>query len=336
MKPYDPYPSRPYAGKHSVLELPVGLQPGQWHGLTRTKSKCNLTGGVAKAVFSCDFAFFAAIMAPEADKERFRTICDWGNWIFPFDDLFDDGVYSNDFSGAQFIIQYMLKGFDEDRSKIDAEHNVAPIVNFHDDIWARITRSSTMEVSQTYRRAMEDYCVGTLDQVSSVEMSTEPSLEQMLLLRRKSVCVASLFALVQFGHEITLPDFVLEDARIREIETIGIDLTLMHNDLLPFDKEDHEGVPHNLVAVCRSRGLSAQAAVNCLAELIQDRHKRLRTLMANVPDYGTPLESQLARYLEGIQDVVKANLYWSFRSARFLSAAQKKSILENMTIEFRA
>ena len=30
-------------------------------------------------------------MVPDADASTFRVICNWGYWIFPFDDLFDDG-----------------------------------------------------------------------------------------------------------------------------------------------------------------------------------------------------------------------------------------------------
>jgi hypothetical protein len=29
----------------------------------------------------CDFSYFCAIAAPEAAPERFRTLCDWGNWV---------------------------------------------------------------------------------------------------------------------------------------------------------------------------------------------------------------------------------------------------------------
>lgn len=33
-----------------------------------------------------DFSYFAAIMTPYAPMERFKTVCDWGSWAFPYDD----------------------------------------------------------------------------------------------------------------------------------------------------------------------------------------------------------------------------------------------------------
>lgn len=276
-------------------------------------------------------------MTPDAEQGRLRTICDWGNWIFPFDDIFDNGELSNDYSGARAVISRLLSVFEDGHTSSNIQvDDGAPIVAFHDDIWLRIKESSPSSTGQLYAQAMMNYCTGTLDQVQHVAKAHSSDLERMLSMRRSSVCVATLFALVQFGHQIVLPDFVLQNAAIKEVETIGIDLTLMHNDLLSYDKEDAEGVPHNLVAVCRMQGMSAQAAVNCIAELISSRHDKLQIALACVPTWDEETNSQVVKYLEGIQDVVKANLYWSFRSARFLTEEQKGSILTKRTIDLRS
>lgn len=285
----------------------------------------------------CDFAYFAAVMAPDADLERLRTICDWGNWIFPFDDIFDDGECSKDYAGAQAIIGRVLSVFNTDiSSEKHWTDKTAPIVTFHDDIWVRIRDSGPPSTARLYARAMMDYCAGTLDQVQyAATLHNGYCLEQMLAMRRKSVCVAALFALVQFGQQILLPDFVQEHPVVKEIETIGIDLTLMHNDILSYDKEDAEGVPHNLVAVCRMQGMSAQEAVDRVAELIDRRHEKLEEAMNSIPTWDEATDLQLALYTEGIRDVVKANLYWSFRTARFLTQEQKDAIMTSGTIYLR-
>lgn len=33
-----------------------------------------------------DFPYFAAVWTTEAGPDEFRTICDWCNWVFDFDD----------------------------------------------------------------------------------------------------------------------------------------------------------------------------------------------------------------------------------------------------------
>ena len=53
-------------------------------------------------------------MAPHAEAEDLRIICNWGNWIFPFDDLFDNGDVRNDTIQAQNVMRYLEKTFCED------------------------------------------------------------------------------------------------------------------------------------------------------------------------------------------------------------------------------
>lgn len=74
-------------------------------------------------------------MASRADKERFSTICEWGNWIFPFDDLFDDGELRNDEDGAKAVMDQLLLSFTA-KEMVNADRPA--IVRFHDGIWERI------------------------------------------------------------------------------------------------------------------------------------------------------------------------------------------------------
>lgn len=260
-------------------------------------------------------------MAPRADQDSYRTICDWGNWIFPFDDLFDDGDLRKDHIRARTTIDSLLCVFDnETLVQIDEGE---PLVRFHDGIWARVKAAGSPGVQRRYAQAMRDYCAGALEQVEQFEVHAAPEVEAMLAMRRKSVCVSTLFALVEFGHQIALPDSVFANPVMAQIETIGIDITLMHNDLLSYRKEESEGVPHNLVAVARMHGMSAQEAFDHIGGLITVRHQRLETTIAQLPSWGAVVDREVLRYVQAIKDVVKANLYWTFKSGRFFSEAQK-------------
>lgn len=138
---------------------------------------------------------------------------------------------------------------------------------------------------------MSDYCAGALAQVLQLEdndnLHAPPSVETMLNLRRSSVCVATLFALIEYGHAIALPEAVAAAPEIRRIETAGIDLTLMHNDILSYHREEAERVPHNLVAVARMGGLSSQAAFDYITSLIEGRHRELELSCAGVAEMGS-------------------------------------------------
>lgn len=45
---------------------------------------------------------------------------------------------------------------------------------------------------------MGDYCKGTLEQVHHCSIGSQPSLDEMLALRRQSSGVSPLFALVEY------------------------------------------------------------------------------------------------------------------------------------------
>ena len=113
-----------------------------------TTSACEFSPPQKKAVQECDFAYFAAIMAPFADERRFRAICDWGNWIFPYDDLFDNGTMRSDYNQAAAAMNILIKSFDNSH-KHQSEHtletnsvSVTRLARFHGSIWHAIKSSA--------------------------------------------------------------------------------------------------------------------------------------------------------------------------------------------------
>lgn len=104
-------------------------------------SMCELSSSQAKVIRECDFAYFAAIMAPFAKEHKFRTICDWGNWVFPYDDLFDNGTMRNDPNQATVAMNMLMASFDKgfERELEPALHpgmeSIGKLVGFHARIW---------------------------------------------------------------------------------------------------------------------------------------------------------------------------------------------------------
>lgn len=180
---------------------------------------------------------------------------------------------------------------------------------------------------------MAQYCAGTVNQVYNARSTRVPSVQEVLDTRRQSVCVLPLFALIEFAHDIALPDEILNSATISEIRTLAIDITLLHNDLLSYPKEEAEGVPHNLVAACRKGGMTAQEAVDRVALEIRQRLVFLEGALIRAVEMGSRWHCNTVRYIEGVKDVVMANLYWSFHSDRFFSDEQKTRLLTTRLVD---
>jgi hypothetical protein len=94
----------------------------------------------------CNFAYFASIMAPTADFSLLCIICDWGNWIFPFDDMFDNGKLSEESITAQLVMFRLKDSLDARPRKSETSSVVGDpidqayaLVELHDGIFNAIT-----------------------------------------------------------------------------------------------------------------------------------------------------------------------------------------------------
>jgi hypothetical protein len=180
---------------------------------------------------------------------------------------------------------------------------------------------------------MRQYSSGTLSQVRQVESTRMATFEEVLAQRRQSVCVTPLFVLVEFGHKIDLPDEAFENAHVHRLEMLGVEIVLLHNDLLSYCKEEEEGVVHNTVAVCRLQGKGAQEAVTFIGTEVSCRMAEFEEAVQKLEGSSWEYANELLRYVQGIRDVIKANLWWSLRTERFLSKEQKSRLFAQGTLE---
>ncbi|GAB7336391.1 hypothetical protein MBLNU13_g09114t2 [Cladosporium sp. NU13] len=189
-----------------------------------------------------DFSYFCAILAPHANYERFRLICDWGNWIFPFDDLFDDGELRNDSERARSTVEAllaMMQNVQESASTLVGTDAEQRLIKCHFDIWSRFqSATESVDLNERYKCAMQEYCKGALRQVQDCSMDNARDVEDLLVLRRLSIGAEPLYALVEFGHQLEIPDYVLQNDMIKQIRLAGVDIILIQNDIISYRKEE--------------------------------------------------------------------------------------------------
>ncbi|RII23364.1 hypothetical protein CUC08_Gglean012186 [Alternaria sp. MG1] len=147
-----------------------------------------------------------------------------------------------------------------------------PIVKAHDDIYKRFENGSSYGTQRRFVRAMQQYTLGVAHHVGHFTTDHIPSLQEMLSTRQLSVGVAPLYHLVEYAHEIVLPDEVFEHPVIQALERLGADFVILSNDILSYRKEECEGCPFNMTAVCRLAGHSAQEAFDILDSLLEQRY----------------------------------------------------------------
>ncbi|KAL2813229.1 terpene synthase metal binding domain protein [Aspergillus granulosus] len=280
-------------------------------------TKCAFTDRATQRLSKTDFSYFCSITAPRAGREELRTVCDWGNWV-----VFDNGSLREDPTRAQEVIENLLAGMGMDLAASRSSHQSQsraddPLIQVHNSVWDRIVKASSVGTQRRFAKTMHSYCMGSLAQVQNASRKTSPSIEEMLALRRQSAGVAPLFALVEYAHKLDLPDVVFECRPIQEIERIGVDFVLIQNDILSYCKEEREGVSHNLVAIARRSGMSAQSAFTHIGDMLAVRYRDWYLALAQLPSWSEDVDAQVQEYVEGVRGVVRANLGWSFRSQRY-------------------
>jgi hypothetical protein len=282
-----------------------------------------------KKVEICNFSYFCAIAAPQATRKRFRTLCDWGNWVFPYDDMFDNGGLRDQPEAARAIMNDLMApmmGHTYDR------RNRHAIIRAHDSVVHRI--KTKPDAQRRFALAMAKYCRGALIQVDDSFTGRIPSLEEMVLTRRESAGVSPLYHLVEYAHDLHVPNDAFEDPIIAEMEVLGMDLVSISNDILSYRKEEREGVTHNMVAICRLNGLSAQAAFDEVGRLLTRRYERWNDIESMFLGSKYANNRSVVRYVEGIKSVVQANISWSFKSQRYLGRqAEQVRITRKIEVE---
>jgi hypothetical protein len=62
--------------------------------------------------------------------------------------------------------------------------------------------------------------------------------------------------------------------------------------------------------VARLSGLGAQEAFDCIGNMLNSRYERWEKAISEVPDWGEGVKKDVDKYIQGVADVVRANLYW--------------------------
>jgi len=126
---------------------------------------------------------------------------------------------------------------------------------------------------------------------------------------------------------------------VRQAFVCGNGLGYFTNSVL----SQREQVPHNMIAVCRIRGLAAQQAFDTVGELLTTCYRRWDELEAvlmtrNSAQKQIPwledaeLRDQVMQYLQGIKNVVRANLYWRLVSSFSPSCAEFLDLQSNFPL----
>ncbi|KAJ3480431.1 hypothetical protein NLG97_g8075 [Lecanicillium saksenae] len=143
-------------------------------------------------------------------------------------------------------------------------------------------------------------------------------MQEMVINRRASIGVTPLYALLEYCYDIEIEDKVLEIPEVRELEILGADMVFITNDIVSYRKEETATLPDNIIAIARLQGMSAQEAFDAAGALLDDLYCQWELVEKRATSLRTGNSLHLQKYINGIKNIVRANLYWSFDTDRYM------------------
>lgn len=267
----------------------------------------------------------AAFAYPHHSRAHLRVACDLMNVLFAVDDVSDvlDGYE------AQSLAERILAILKDDEFRNPGPDH--PATNLHQNFFAAVRKASTPTAFRWFSKDYERYMQAMVNEAKDREhLVIRQSIEEYLALRRFTGAIKPSFDMIMLP--LNIPDEILEDPRIVDLEFMAIDMVAVANDVVSFNVEQARGDIHNLaIVLMNAHSLGVQDAMNAVCKWYHQRARDFVLAMKNLPttsemfgpeNRDPQVDEDVKTYVWGLGNWVTANYEWSFESERFWGGAK--------------
>ncbi|KAF9878407.1 hypothetical protein CkaCkLH20_03899 [Colletotrichum karsti] len=308
----------------SIMSIEPAMNPN-WLKLKEEanawlKEIYHLSDAQAKKHSKANFAFMNAMWIPLADEEAFRVMLDWNNWVFAFDDQFDEGHLKDDPVKAEEELDAHYAILENKNPPVQRGEN--PIRYVFQTTWDRFKKRASPELQERYKASMKGYFEGLIGQVKVQESqkALKLTVDEYMDFRRATIACEPCYALVEYAHGINISQKQIDHESIQVCMRTASDLVILVNDILSYRKDLEQGVDHNLISLLKAQGHSTQAAVDKISDMIDECYKAWYGALVRMPVWGEKIDKEVLKYLDGCRNIALGNLHWSYESGRYLGA----------------
>ncbi|KAF8516537.1 terpenoid synthase [Hysterangium stoloniferum] len=257
----------------------------------------------------------ASLTSPHHTKELLRAACDFTNILFAVDEI-TDVLGPEEVRGIAEIALDALRNPHKPRP--EGEHCIGEL---HREFWCRTLSISSDTAARRFIKSYEEYMVAVIAEAEDRNNTTiRKSIDDYLSLRRFTGAIKPSYDMILLPLEI--PDEILLDRRIVDLEFMSIDMVAVANDVVSFNVEQARGDIHNAIIVVQNQyKCSVQEAMDYINEWYQKRANDFLNAMTDLPEcHDIKVRDQLKQYVFGLGNWVTGNYEWSFGSMRFFGA----------------
>ncbi|KAG5636068.1 hypothetical protein H0H81_009214 [Sphagnurus paluster] len=227
------------------------------------------------------------------------------NVLFVFDEISDDQSAKDAFATGNIFLNAMQDPNWDDGSLF---------ARMTKEFRTRFLRLSGTRATARFLKHWETYCACVITEAELRERGEILDVDAFIALRRENSAVRLCFGLIEYAFGTNLPEEVFEDIVFLDIYWAAVDL-----DIYSYDMEQSKGISgNNIVEVLMAnRKMTLQEASDHIGEYCAELMERFMTAQNHLPSWGACVDSEVARFIQGLGCWIKGNLDWSFKTQRY-------------------
>ncbi|KAI0066962.1 terpenoid synthase [Artomyces pyxidatus] len=262
----------------------------------------------------CDFNLLACLAYPRLNKERARTGCDLMNMFFVFDEYSDVSPVEEVQKQADVIMDALRNPH---TPRPEGEWVGGEVTR---QFWELAIKTASPQSQKRFIQTFGTYTQAVVQQAADRVHHHVRSVDEYLEVRRDTIGAKPSFAILETG--MNLPDEAVENDIIQRLSILAIDMILLGNDIASYNLEQARGDDnHNIVTiVMHQEKTDIKGAMDWVVEYHKKLEAEFMELYEQVPKllkFGEPVDSELAVYVDGLGNWVRASDQWGFESERY-------------------
>jgi len=270
-----------------------------------------------------------AFCYPSCDDARFRVVCDYVNFLFHMDNI-SDGLMKSDVDALKNLVMHAL-WFPNDPNAPNKEISAARVAR---DFWTRCIQDAGPGMQARFKEHLQLFFEAVSKQAQDQDDGVILDAESYIAVRRNLGACKVFFDMVEYAYKIDLPEFVVEHPIIKALNDGANDAICLANDIVSFNVEQARGETFNIVIISIvHQKMTVQEAINYAGDIVKNIIETFRENRKKIPSFGSPdLDSDVEKYVEGLQDCIFGSIHGSFTSERYFGK-ESAEVKRHLTVK---
>ncbi|KAK7048258.1 isoprenoid synthase domain-containing protein [Favolaschia claudopus] len=270
----------------------------------------------------CDLSLLSALTFPKASLYDLRSCCDLMHTFFTLDE-YTDALGPSDVKALCDATMEAIENPDKPRP--EGENIIGEIAR---QFWRRAAVDVPRPCQERFVNTWRTYLDSVVEQAERRSNSYICTMKEYLAARRNNIGSYSTFVLLEICLGLDLPHEVMAHPLIVALNRDATDMIILANDMCSYKKEVlANDADYNAVTVVMvNEHTDIAGGIQWISDYhdeIVEHFLRVREDVINkngFPSWGTDIDDQVAKYIDGLGQWIRGHDEWNFGSGRYFGA----------------